>query len=244
MNVQQLVNWKYKEKSCSYHRHLTENPVEGIIASGYLRKYSGASDNIDLKTKSYHGILVLSGTCQYIDDEYDISLKSGDYFQRIPDRTHSTLITSEDYSEMYVILGKQLYEQLANINVTDSHHPVLHPGIDFETIQQLIHLQDQLSFIDHSELPLLVPQFISYLTRITYLSRNKQWTSSEKEILTIAANYINEHLADRISGEDVANHVNLGYEKFRKMFTNQYHISPGNYIIHKRINKSQQLLSD
>lgn len=244
MNVQQLIFWKYKAKSSSYHRHLTNNPVEGILASGYLRKSPDVSDNIDLRTKSYHGILVISGTCRYKDDHHDIALKAGDFFQRFPGVKHSTLITSDDYSEMYVVIGKSLYEKLADINVLDPENPVLYPGIDFETIQQLIHLQDQLSFIDRSELPLLVPQFISYLTRVTYLSRNKKWTTTEKEVLSVATTFIHDHLTERITGEDVANSVNIGYEKFRKMFADHYHISPGNYIIHKRINRSQQLLSD
>ncbi len=244
MNVQQLLHCKYKGKSSSFHRHLTDDPAEGILASGFIKKKPGNPDRIDLVTDSYHGILILSGTAIYKDSKHNIKLRAGDFFQRFPGRAHTSIITSENYSEIYIVMGKGLYEQLAKINVLDSRHPVLHPGIDFESIQNLIHIQDQLSFTDRSELPLLVPQFIQYLTRITYLSRNDQWTTSEKETLAIAVQFIQDHLTERITGEDVASYVNLGYEKFRKLFARQYHISPGNYIIHKRINYSQQLLSD
>jgi len=244
MNVSHLVDAKYKGQPVSHHRMLNDDPVEGIIASGYLRKQAGISDNIHIKTKAYHGVLVLSGSGRYEDANQSFQLKAGDYVQRLPGLTHSTYIDSNDFSEIYVVLGKSLYKDLSKIHVLSDHSPVLRPGIDYETIQMLLHIQDQLSFVDCFELPLLVPQLIAYLTRITYLDKTQKRTSDETEILSIAASFINQHIDQRISGEDVAKHVNLGYEKFRKLFTSHYQTSPGNYIIHKRIQRSQVLLSN
>lgn len=243
MNISQIIENKYKNKPATFHRHLNNDPINGILASGYVRKNKDTGSHIDFTTKTYHGIMILSGTGVYKDGQHEIKLQKGDFFQRLPNVKHSSFVTDEDYSEIYVVIGNDLYEDLLHLHVLTNHAPVLHPGIDYESIQSLLHIQDQLSFVDRLELPLLVPQIINYLARITYLSKNNQQSHQEKDILAISTSYIHENLNSRISVEDVATFVNMGYEKFRKLFTNHYNISPGNYIIHKRIEASQRLLA-
>ncbi len=243
MNIAQLVGDKYKFKSTSYHRHLNDDPVNGILATGYIRKNRKNGSHFDYITNSYHGLLIVSGTGVYIDDKTRIDIQAGDFVQRLPNRKHSTIVTSDDYVEIYVIIGTNIFNDLCQLNVTTTLQPVLHPGIDFETIQQILHLQDQLSFVDRPELTLLVPQFISYLARINYLSRTNSQSSYDKDILAMATTYIQTNIHTRLTVKEVASHLNIGYEKFRKLFTSHYNISPGNYIIHQRINKSQRMLS-
>jgi AraC-like DNA-binding protein len=243
MNIAHIVSNKYNYKSATFHRHLNSDPENGILASGYIRKNTSVGSNIDHLTKSYHGLLVLSGTAVYKDAHHEISVKKGDFIQRIPGVTHSTIILDDHFAELYVILGHDLYKDLLAMHVLTNTSPVLHPGIDYETVQSILHIQDQLSFVDRLELPLLVPQIINYLARITYLSKANQQSSAEKDILSVSTSYIEENLGQRITVEDVANFVNMGYEKFRKLFTLHYNISPGNYIIHRRIEASQRLLS-
>lgn len=243
MNISNLVGDKYKYKSTTYHRHLNDDPKNGILASGYIRKDRQNGSHLDYMTKSYHGLLIISGTGEYIDKDIHIDIKPGDFIQRLPGKNHSTIVKSDDYAEIYVIIGKNLFKDLCHLNVLTQLQPVLHPGIDFETIQNVLHLQDQLSFIDRPELSLLVPQFISYLARINYLSRTNSQSTADKDILAIATTYIQTNIHTRLTVEDVAAHVSMGYEKFRKLFTAHYNISPGNYIIHQRINKSQRMLS-
>jgi len=243
MNIGNLVGNKYDYKSTTFHRHLNDDPLNGILASGYIPKNTKSGSHFDYMAKTYHGLLIISGSGTYKDDTCEIPVSTGDFIQRLPNVKHTTTIADDNYAELYVILGKSLYDDLLPLNVINNNSPVLHPGIDYETIQALLHLQDQLGYVDHLELPLLVPQLISYLARITYLSKNNQHTTIEKNILSIATSYIHENIIHRITVEDVAAHVNMGYEKFRKLFTTHYNISPGNYIIHVRINKSQRLLS-
>lgn len=243
MDISVIIDTKYEGKSSFYHRALTDDPTESVLASGYIKKYKNHSDNIDFVTNEYHGILILNGTCDYNDDTHTIHCVPGDFIQRVPGLKHSTIITSDEFSELYIAIGKSIYKDLLKINVLSDHSPVLHPGIDYETVQSILHIHDQLSYVNRLELPLLLPQFIQYLTRITYLARTNRRTDLESEILSMAVIYIQQNIKKRITGEDVAAHVNMGYEKFRKLFTKHYNISPGNYIILKRIEKSQQMLS-
>lgn len=243
MDIAHLVGDRYNFKSTNYHRHLNDDPVNGVLASGYIRKDRKNGNHVDYMTKSYHGLLIVSGTGVYRDEHSHTKFKAGDFIQRLPNHIHTTLVTSDDYAEIYIILGANIFNDLCQLNVSTRNRSVLSPGIDFETIQNVLHLQDQLSFVDHPELPLLVPQFISYLARINYLSRTNSQSSADKDILAMATTYIQTNIHTRLTVEDVAAHINIGYEKFRKLFSQHYNISPGNYIIHQRINKSQRMLS-
>lgn len=244
MNIHQLISNKFHNKNLSAHRMLSDQPEDGILASGYIQKTTKTGSTIDMITNSYHGVLILSGTAIYSDTNHEIQLKEGDYIQRFPGNCHTTITTSDDYSELYIILGKSLFDDLVKINVLNNTTPVLHPGIDFETLNSILHFQDQLGFVDRLELPLLVSPLIGILARITYLSNHNKRTTKEMDVITMATTYIDHNIHKRITGEDVAKELNIGYEKFRKLFTSHYHISLGNYIIHRRINRSQQLLSE
>ena len=243
MNIAHLISKKFEHTSSSHHRMLTSTPSEGVLAAGYVKKNKMAGSHYNFMTGEYHGILVLSGEGIYQDENHKIKIESGDFIQRLPGVSHSTIITNDYWSELYVVIGKSIYQSLKGLNILQ-RDPVLHPGIDYETIQLGLHFYDQLGFVDRTELPLLLPQVINYITRIHYLDRTKQPTSQEKDILSLATTYIHEHISERITSDEIADYLNLGYEKFRKLFTKHYGISPGNYIIHQRIRRAQQLLSN
>ncbi len=185
---------------------------------------------------------MLSGHGIYEDDEHHIPLNPGDFFQRLPGVKHTNYV-SGNWSELYVVIGKPLYETMLDLNVLGSPSPVIHPGIDYETVLKFLHFHDQLGYIGGLELPLLVPDILSYLARIHYLSKSRQHEDEEADTLRMATEYIRGNLENRLSVEEVAAHVGMGYEKFRKLFTRHYHISPGNYIIHQRINHARKRLS-
>lgn len=244
MNISCIVGKKFEWKNSSNHRMLSGIPNEGIISCGYARKNKNHGSHYSFVTKEYHGLLVLSGSGVYKDQDHEIEVSTGDFIQRIPGTPHSTIITSDNWSELFVVIGSTLYNTLVSINVLSNSSPVLHPGLDYEMVQSLLHIHDQLSFVDRLELPLLVPQMISYLTRVNYLDKVSQPTSNEKDILAMAVTYIHENIESRLNVEEIAQHVNIGYEKFRKLFTTHYNLSPGNYIIHTRIHQAQKLLTN
>jgi len=244
MNIVQLITHKFNNKSTSNHRMLNSDPSEGVLASGFIVKNTKNCSNLNMQTKSYHGVLILSGHGIYKDANYETPIKPGDFIQRFPGNPHSTIITDDDWAEIYVMIGKSMFKDLAVLNVMSEGQPVLHPGIDFETVQTFLNFHDQLGFVDHLELPLLVPQLINYLARINYLDKTNQPNTEEKNMLTLATKYIHENINTRITVHDVATHVDMGYEKFRKLFTQHYNISPGNYIIDNRIFNSQKLLTN
>ena len=69
--------------------------------------------------------------------------------------------------------------------------------------------------------------------------------SYPNDLLHPAIRYMEEHLSDpNLSNSHLANAVSLSEVYFRKLFTQEYGISPRQYIIDLRIKMAQQLLRD
>lgn len=243
MNVRQIVGEKYNWTNSAQYRMLTSDAVEGPISSGYHMKTRFSGNHRDIVTKEYHGLLILSGHGIYKDEQGEIDLSPGDFVQRLPDVTHSTYAVDDDWSELYVVMGRSMYKHLVSLNVLTDYTPVLHPGLDYYMIESFMKLHDQMAYADRLSLSLIPGKMIEFLAYITYMHRLNQSAHQSDQTLAIAMQFMKDHQDKRVSVQEVANHVNMGYEKFRKLFQSHYGISPGNYMIHKRINTAQQLLS-
>lgn len=243
MDVRQIVGEKYNWKNSAQYRMLTSDAVEGPISSGFHMKTRYSGNHKDIVTKEYHGLLIISGHGIYKDEHGEIPLGPGDFVQRLPDVTHSTYATDDEWNELYVVMGRTMYKHLVKLNVLTDYTPVLHPGLDFYMIECFMKLHDQMSYADRLSLALIPAKMIDFLSYITYMHRIHQTAHQSDQALAIAMQYMKDHQHTRVSVQEVAEHVNMGYEKFRKLFQNHYGVSPGNYMIHKRINTAQQLLS-
>lgn len=243
MNITQLVNQKYNYQNNCHSRLLSDDPSEGLIYTGYVLKNREEGSHHDITINEYAGLLIISGHGIYKDKDCELAINPGDFVQRLPGTTHSTIVTSDDWCELYLGIGAPVYNELLKLNVFTKDQPVIHPGVDFETVETFFHIHDRLEYMDAFQLPLIVPKAIEFLSRIHYLARHNDTVSEDITMLSTAALYIENHLRSRIAVEDVAAHVNMGYEKFRKAFTSHYHMSPGNYIIRRRIHLAQTLLS-
>ncbi|MCT4596961.1 MAG: AraC family transcriptional regulator [Vallitalea sp.] len=243
MNISEIIQKKFP-KNESYHRTLSDNHSLGILISGYVRKNRANGSHFDFSPNEYHGLFVLSGKGIYIDEnKKEIPIKPGDFVQRFPNKKHSTIITSDDWSELYLAIGSDVFNSLSNIYVFSPDKPVLSPGHDFELIQKMLDFHYKLGKVNRIELPLLMNQAIAIISKASYLDRINRSTSDEMNTLAMSIKYIEENITKRITVEDVATHVNMGYEKFRKLFSKQYRVSPGNYIMNRRINIAQKMLS-
>lgn len=243
MNISEIIHRKFPNNE-SYHRSLSDNHSLGILFSGYVRKNRASGSHFNYIPNEYHGVFVLSGEGIYKDkDGKETPIKPGDFIQRFPNKTHSTIITTDDWSELYLACGTNVFNSLAEIYVFSPDKPVLSPGHDFELIQQLLDFHYRLGKADRIELPLLMNEAIAIISKATYLDRINRSTTDEMNILAMSIKFIEENITKRITVEEVATHVTMGYEKFRKLFTKQYRISPGNYIMNRRINVAGKMLS-
>lgn len=244
MTIEQLISHRFKTNQ-SIHRILNERSSSGFLGCGFVKKNRNWGSNYKFKQPSYNGVWVLSGTGTYEDAQTGTTpLKTGDFVQRLPNNEHTTIVTSDDWMELYIVIGGDLYQLLQSMDVLSQNRPVLSPGLDYQLLVEMIAFFDDLNCAGPLELPLLVPKAISILTRAHYLDKKHQLTTDETVILEMSRHYITKNIKQRLTVEDAANYVNMGYEKFRKMFTNHYGISPGYYMQQHRIHQAQVLLGE
>lgn len=65
-----------------------------------------------------------------------------------------------------------------------------------------------------------------------------------KELIKISVNYIDNNFERDISLSDISKHVFLSSSYFARIFKEEMGISPINYLLHVRINRSKELLRD
>lgn len=244
MNIVNLVHEKFQHNQ-SLFRSLCDNNVLGILACGFVLKNKKQGSHIDFEINHYGGVMVLSGTGEYSDDILGkIPIKAGDFIQRFPGCKHTTLVTSDDWSEMYIAIGTVLFESLKAVSVISIDRPILATGLDFTLIEQLLEFYNKLEVANNLELSLLVSEAIAIISRANFLDKQNAHSSDEINMLTMSCNYIESNIFKRFSVKDVADHMNIGYEKFRKIFTNHFGVGPGLYMIQQRIHMAQKMLAD
>lgn len=242
MTINHMLRSRFKHNQ-SIRRVLNKNTDFGFLGCGFVMKNTHWGSHKNFNTKHYHVVWVLSGTGYYSDDTHKrIEIKTGDVIQRFPGKKHDSIVTSDDWMEIFITLGKPLYDILLKMNVLTQHHPVMSPGLDFKLFETVLAYFDNLNNYGPHELQLLVPDSIEIVTMFHYLDKKNQNTSEEIVVLELSRRYIQNNSHLRPTVEDVASHVNLGYEKFRKMFTEYFGVAPGYYIQQHRIHRAQTML--
>lgn len=244
MELTRMVEEALETVNVFNSRNIIEDVSLGMLAAGRVQKDHRTGSHMDITANSYHGIWVLSGTGRYVDADYSITVKPGDFIQRLPGVTHSTIIESDDWYEVYVLIGTDLYETLKTMNVLTEEVPVIRPGLDVDLMKKYIQICRELESAKRHELGLVVPLIIDYFADVHHKSKVRNITSEEQKTIQVAVTYMKEHIRVRLPVQEVAAYVNVGYENFRKIFTKHYGISPGNYMIQQRIHKAESLLSE
>jgi len=242
MNIQEIIEQQV-DNSWHHFRMLTEDRRTGVFACGYLRKTTTTGNIVDMYRPQADLVLILAGKGSYSDEVIGtVPLEAGDCIQRMPNRKHSTMILDDDWAELYISIGEELYESLAKLSVSNHKKPVLKTGVDFEMIQLYMEIYKKLKVSSGVELPVLLPKAIELFARATYLDRIHGRSNEEAEIIKLSVAYVRENVEKRLSVEDMATYVQMGYEKFRKLFLKYYGIAPGSFIQNERIRASQNLL--
>lgn len=84
-----------------------------------------------------------------------------------------------------------------------------------------------------------------YITFYGILKRIVREQFPQNQALHLALKYIEKHISNpELSNSLIAQNAHISEVYFRKLFSEKYHISPKQYILDIRIQKSKQLLTD
>ncbi len=215
--------------------------TNGSPVCAYIRKDAGWNRYNQVLHK-YSGVLVLSGNGEFINSEgisYD--LRRGCFFQRIPERPHTTLVLEgEEWTEICFNLPSALYRSLVSERILSSND-VLYPGI----MEDLLAEADKLTFMESASLSIGAPELyareIPILQRLTAAGRF-QAMSGEEQRMEQAYRMLSSDFEKQIRCSEVALAIGMGYESFRKQFVKYYDIPPRRLRIEQRIEAAKAWL--
>lgn len=180
---------------------------------------------------------LMEGSGIYYPSKGDgIPFQAGDIIQRFPGQKHKIEWQKESLMAV-IVVPSQIYEALRVV----SQSPVLDtPILEHYTEGELFiatcqKLRKMMSEVSDEDLLHVSNEMQLFISRV--LTKTKP----DSFIHKVNA-YIEQHLSESISLEDLANLCEMSLANFRLKFTKLAKVSPGRYIIHKRIEKAQDML--
>lgn len=206
-------------------------------------------------------VVILNGTATHIVDDEEYHIKKGDVFV-INENTSHGFSHPKNFRLCNIMFRPSFFlPSLSDIRTSPGFHALfliepmrIHQNKfrgrlqigwdDYEDTYQLIE-KINTEYYDRPEgFQTMITSLLSQL--ITRLSRLYQTDSGQtgREIpsLAIAVAYIENHFAEELSVEDLADLAGMSIRHFRRLFQDIYNTSPVRYINSLRIQAAQRLL--
>ncbi len=214
------------------------------IGCGSINKSGTEMDHHDIYFPFYSLVYVVQGQGTYIDEHQKSHLlKSGSLFQRRPERKHSTITNPAcPWKEYYIDFNKEFYEHLFAIGLIEKDIAVYQVTSDRSISADFENLIEQLNQSIASRLPDIVLNFLSVFRNLINQSNISKSNEDLNDMIERSCIEFNRFFDKRIDLKEYCNTNGWGYESFRKAFKNKIGISPGKYIIRRRMDQACRIL--
>jgi AraC family transcriptional regulator len=220
-----------------------DNQRNESIGFGFMRKDGVTVDEENFKFGKYALVYVIRGTGEYVDPSGNSHpLCPGSVFQRHPNVQHSTYLNPESgWRECFLDFGAGLYEALTAYRIIKPDKFVYNPQPDKAVEREIFNLMVRLENSVDSELPYIVSDTISFLSRLTKRCESVALDAMDVFIDESCA-YFTRNPEKRFDLEKYCSKRGVGYENFRKRFRLKTGVSPGRYIINRRVDAACEML--
>lgn len=228
------------DESDTIYRYIGGDAQDGILSCGYMRKSAGKTQS-NFMIPYYSCFFLLEGSGEYWDERGNRAvLGAGSVVQRLPDLTHTTRVDSgSGWLEYYVSFGRSFYLALKSVGLLDGE-PVRQADPARFRISEYDRLLKRMKQAGDPELyPILLDAQALILPYFTGNGR----TGPEREDWISGALRIFEHnYFKKGAVQEAAEELSMGYENFRKQFTAKMGISPGAYVMERKMMTARMML--
>ena len=185
----------------------------------------------------YVMVLITKGYGTYLEEDTGIThtVEQGDIMQRLPGKSHAQYFDTDNNKQFFVKVPKALY-YLMNDRSEINPQRVLKIKRGNALAEFKRCLNDCIAKNDSAYSLWRAKDLIAELHR---MSRDE---SSVYDRIEEAIQYLNMNLTDRVSMPDLAARLNMSYINFRRKFKERTGVSPGSWLIKKRIERACNLL--
>lgn len=224
-------------------RHLHAFDPEVRLGFGFMHKPNTRVDEENFICHYYALVYVIRGTGEYrLPDGRVYDLLPGSVFQRHPGIEHSTYLDADSqWAECFLDFGKDLYDALIGCQIIKRSDYVYFLGQDSTLESEFYNLLNRLEHESDKELPYLIADTVSFLSKI--MKRCRSMAENELDrIIEQGTVDLGQNLNKRIDLRQYCREKGIGYENFRKLFSKKIGIPPGQYIIRRRMDAACQML--
>lgn len=229
----------YKTK-VSY-RTVGPNKTAGNLSCGFLYKPDDGGSNRDITFECYGGLLLLDGEGEYFDrNSAGVKLSRGSFVQRLPGVKHSTIVKADGkWLEFFVCISAESYHNLLSMGLM-SDQPVMR--CDESAVEEILpDAQRLLTSMQSADEQALVGLYFAAQQLLCAITARCSRSREEEDCIRLACRLI-EVYSGRITGQELAAQMHMGYEALRKQFKASAGISLGQYAIRVRVNRAKTLL--
>ncbi len=226
-----------------YHQFGSESNTN-IFGCGFLNKKGTDCKERNNIYQHYGIVLVLSGKATQIDNKNRISeITPGCLIQRIPDKLQTLYIEPDgSWLEFFICISKSLYDALVSMDLLDTEQNILYTGLNRAILEQCNEFLTKMKHTHPSEINLLIPEAIKFILMLHSLHKDNGISHNDKSIIRKACLLLSEPSAHEYALPNLSKDLGMGYEKFRKLFKKHTGMSPGNYIMQKRMDHAKKYL--
>ncbi len=172
-------------------------------------------------------------------------VKSGDMFLLFPGEWHSYMPDPEyGWNEYWIGFSGMNIDYRVENGFFSKEQPLYHLGYDEYTVNLYLKAIDAAKRQEPCFQQLLAG-IVNHLLGIVAMSRGKQTAGTSEytlDIINKAKNMMIELIEEDISIPYIAESLNMGYSKFRKLFKQITGQSPGQYFIELRLSRAKEML--
>ncbi len=229
----------YKTK-VSY-RTVGPNKTAGNLSCGFIYKPDDRGSNRDITFEHYGGLILLDGEGEYSDRNHPcMKLSRGSFVQRLPGVKHTTIVKPDGrWLEFFICISAESYHNLLSMGLMSDRTVMRCEENALDEI--LPAARGLLSSMQCAEEPALTRLYFEAQQLLCTITSRCFRSREEDDRVRLACRLIERH-SGRITGQELAAQMDIGYEALRKQFRASTGIPIGQYAIRVRINRAKALL--
>lgn len=223
------------------YRTVGPNKTAGNLSCGFIYKPDSRWSNRNITFDHYGGLLLLDGEGEYTDHNHNgVKLSRSCFIQRLPGIKHSTLVKPDGkWLEFFICISAESYHNLLAMGLM-SDQPVMR--CDEAAVEEFLPAaQKMLASMQRADERTLVQLYFEAQQLLCTLTSRCSHSQEEDDRIRFVCRQI-ERCSGRITGQELASQMKMGYETLRKQFKVSTGLSIGQYAIRVRVNRAKALL--
>ena len=213
------------------------------VGNCYCKKLSIDRDHSDITKKSHHHTgfeihIVTQGCQDYVVDGATYKLESGKFLILYPNTPHTVLRSAVHTQKYSLTFNKEMDRQASCFfGVTDKR---VEDNLSFILNEVSLKKEILHTLVENSLLEILVLLF----RQAGVKENEKRMHLDENATLAMAKQYIEDNIETALCVADVSAYCYLSPKQLTRLFNKFESISPGEYIIGRRVKRIEKLLAD